>query len=147
LRSCDYYDEFEKEKIMLPDISIKAEALMDNNGMYSVNTAYIIPKADKYLLALINSSLIHFFYSNLTSTIRGGYLRFIRQYIAQIPVVEPSIEVREKIESSVHKIIAEKLNDGSNITENLEAEIDQLVYKIYRLTEEEIEIIKLNMIK
>lgn len=142
LRACDYYEEFEKEKIMLPDISNKAEALMDSKGMYSVNTAYIIPKADKYLLALINSSLVHFFYSNLTSTIRGGYLRFIRQYLAQIPIIEPSSQVREMIESLVDQIIESKNQDPTSDTSTLEAEIDQLVYELYGLSEEEIEIVE-----
>jgi hypothetical protein len=141
----DYYEEFEKEKIMLPDISIKAEAVFDINHYYCVNTAYIIPKADKYLVALINSSMIHFFYSNLTSTIRGGYLRFIRQYLAQIPIIEPSIQVREMIESLVNQIIETKKQDPISDTSILEAEIDQLVYEIYGLTEAEIGIVENNL--
>uniref|UniRef100_UPI002473CE5C TaqI-like C-terminal specificity domain-containing protein n=1 Tax=Lunatimonas salinarum TaxID=1774590 RepID=UPI002473CE5C len=144
LRACDYYGEFEKEKIMLPDISIKAEALLDTNDTYCVNTAYIIPKADKYLLALLNSSMVHFFYSNLTSTIRGGYLRFIRQYLAQIPIIEPSSQLREVIETLVNQIIETKKQDPTSDTSTIEAEIDQLIYGIYGLSEEEIEILEVN---
>jgi hypothetical protein len=147
LRACDYYGEFEMEKIMLPDISIKAEALLDTNHTYCVNTAYIIPKADKYLLALINSSMVHFFYSNLTSTIRGGYLRFIRQYLAQIPIIEPSSQEREMIESLVDQIIESKNQDPSSDTSTIEAEIDQLVYAIYGLNEEEIGIVEGEILK
>jgi hypothetical protein len=110
--------------------------------MHCVNTAYIIPKSDKYLLALINSNLVHFFYSNLTSTIRGGYLRFIRQYIAQIPVIEPSKEVRKKIEELVSQIIEIKKKSPIENTSILETEIDQLVYDVYGLSEEEISIVE-----
>jgi hypothetical protein len=127
---------------MLPDISQRAEALLDLNGMYCVNTAYIIPHADKYLLALINSQLIHFFYSNLTSTIRGGYLRFIRQYIAQIPVLTPSKEIRESIEFLVNGIIEEKAKNTPSKVIDLENQIDQLVYELYGLSEEEIGIVE-----
>lgn len=143
LRACDYYGEFEKEKIMLPDISIKAEAILDTNHIYCVNTAYIIPKADQYLLALINSSMVHFIYSNLTSTIRGGYLRFIRQYLAQIPIIEPLSQVREMIETILNQIIESKNQNPTSDISTLEAEIDQLVYEIYGLSEEEIGIIKI----
>jgi len=142
LRACDYYEEFEKEKIMLPDISQRAEALFDTNGMYCVNTGYIIPIGDKYLLALLNSQLVHFFYSNLTSTIRGGYLRFIRQYLAQIPIIEPSFVVREKIEQFVSNIIEIKKQYPLANTSELENQIDQLVYQLYGLTEEEIKIVE-----
>ncbi|EON76196.1 putative type IIS restriction/modification enzyme [Lunatimonas lonarensis] len=144
LRACDYYGEFEKDKIMLPDISIKAEALLDRNGMYCVNTAYIIPKADSFLLALLNSSLVHFFYANLTSTIRGGYLRYIRQYLAQIPVIDPPSEVREKIEQLVSNIIETKRISPVENTSPIESEIDQLVYQLYGLTEEEINLVEGN---
>ncbi|MBN7810808.1 Eco57I restriction-modification methylase domain-containing protein [Algoriphagus sp. H41] len=142
LRACDYYDEFEKNKIMLPDISIKAEALLDTHQMYCVNTAYIIPKGDRYLLAILNSKLVHFFYSNLTSTIRGGYLRFIRQYLAQIPIAAISEGDRAEIENLVEQILESKKQDPSSDTSTLEAEIDQLVYGMYGLSEEEIGIVE-----
>ncbi|HZH74335.1 MAG TPA: Eco57I restriction-modification methylase domain-containing protein, partial [Mariniphaga sp.] len=73
LRACDYYDAFEKPKIMLPDISLRCQATFDcNENFYCVNTAYIIPGLSLSDLAILNSKLIHFFYSNLTPSIRGG---------------------------------------------------------------------------
>lgn len=141
LRACDYYDEFEKEKIMLPDISLKAECLMDRSGAYCVNTAYIIPFRSQFLLGLLNSKLVLFFYSNLTSTIRGGYYRFIRQYLEQIPIAEPTNDIT-KFESLVDQIIKEKEKNPTADTSSLEEEIDQLVYKRYNLTEEEIAIVE-----
>jgi adenine-specific DNA-methyltransferase len=141
LRACDYYGEFEKEKIMLPDISIKAEAILDNSGSYCVNTAYIIPKAEKYLLAIMNSNLIHFFYSNLTSSIRGGYLRFIRQYLAQIPIVKVDDKMKGEIEILVDQIMESKKRTPTSNIEEIENQIDQLVYELYGLTEEEVGIV------
>ncbi len=141
LRACDYYDEFENNKIMLPDISLKAEALLDKSGMYCVNTGYIIPKADKYLLAIVNSKLVQFFYSNLTSSIRGGYLRFIRQYLAQIPIAKVDKKAMDEIENLVDQIIDSKKQNPTSDTRILENQIDQLVYELYCLSEEEIKII------
>jgi adenine-specific DNA-methyltransferase len=138
----DYYEEFEKEKIMLPDISLKAQSIIDVNNAYCVNTAYIIPVYDYYLLGLLNSSMVHFFYSNLTSTIRGGYLRFIRQYLEQIPVSLIDENTLSSVKSMVLKIIEQKkLNPNSDSTK-IEQEIDQLVYELYGLTEEEIGIVE-----
>ncbi len=93
-------------------------------------------------MALLNSQLVHFFYSNLTSTIRGGYLRFIRQYLAQIPVIEPDKEVREKIENIAKQIMDIKSNDSKIDTRSLENQIDQFVYEMYGLSEEEIGIVE-----
>ena len=138
LRACDYYDEFEKPKVMLPDISLRSEALLDQNGeFYSVNTAYIIPGLSKSDLGILNSKLIMFFYSNLTQTIRGGYFRFIRQYLEQIPFVKTN--VMDDLVSNI--LLVKKQNPTADSTE-LEHQIDQLVYKLYDLTEEEINIIE-----
>ncbi|MDP2234815.1 MAG: TaqI-like C-terminal specificity domain-containing protein [Bacteroidales bacterium] len=142
LRACDYYIEFEKPKIMLPDISKKAECIMDFSGCYCVNTAYIIPKNDKYLLALMNSKTVHFYYSNLTSTIRGGYLRFIRQYMEQIPIANGESLNKDIIENLVNQVQSTKNQNPSADTTDLEHQIDQLVYQLYDLTEEEIKIVE-----
>jgi TaqI-like C-terminal specificity domain/Eco57I restriction-modification methylase/N-6 DNA Methylase len=88
LRSCDYYAEFEKPKIMFPDIAKRCQFAYETDGYFSVNTTYIMPiDADqKYLLPLLNSSLIEFFFQTISAQIRGGYLRFIYQYVTQIPI-------------------------------------------------------------
>jgi adenine-specific DNA-methyltransferase len=138
LRACDYYNEFEEEKIMLPDISLKCEALFDTyNGFYCVNTAYIIPTSNKSDLGILNCKLVMFFYSKLTQTIRGGYYRFIRQYLEQIPMIHS-----KEIESKVDQIITFKKINPAADTSDLESQIDQLVYQLYDLTEEEIAIIE-----
>jgi hypothetical protein len=134
----DYYEEFEKPKIMLPDISLRCEALLDSdNGYYCVNTAYIIPGLSLSDLAILNSSLVQFFYSNLTQSIQGGYLRFIRQYLEQIPIIKTGI-----LDEKVSKIIELKRNNPNADTSGMEYEIDQTVYQLYDLTPEEIEIIE-----
>ena len=89
LRACDYYDEFEKPKIMLPDISLRGNFALDSEGgKYCVNTAYIIGNSEKYLLGILNSNLMTFYYSSISSTYRGGYLRYIYQYLAKLPIVQ-----------------------------------------------------------
>jgi hypothetical protein len=134
LRACVYYDQFEKKKVMLPDIALKTQALIDHNNSYCANTAYIIPDLAEYHLGLLNSKLLLFFYSNLTQTISGGYFRFIRQYLEQLPIKDAPAEIENEIINLVNCRI-----DG-----DIEAEshIDQLVYQLYGLTEEEIQIIE-----
>ena len=123
---------------MLPDISNQCQALYDDSAAYyCTNTAYIINGLDKSDLGVLNSKLILFFYANITQTIRGGYYRFIRQYLEQIPIIKSDI-----LEDKVDKIITIKKQDPGADTSILESEIDQMVYQLYGLTEEEIEIIE-----
>lgn len=143
LRACDYYDEFEKPKIILPDISLRGNFTFDNEGQYIVvNTAYFIGSKEKFLLGLLCSETIQFVYKMLSPAYRGGYLRFIYQYLVQLPIITPSDLIKNKIESLVDQILAAKQANPAADTTALEAEIDQLVYQLYGLTEEEIKIVE-----
>jgi type I restriction-modification system DNA methylase subunit len=152
LRACDYYSEFDKPKIMLPDIALRMQATYDTDNFYCVNTAYIIPVDDKYLLALLNSNLINYFYSKVSSSIRGGYLRFIRQYLATIPITN-NTEKRPELIKLVDSVLQlnkdlQEVNLSSikdqlqSKIEYLENKINEIVYKLYGLTEDEIRIVE-----
>ncbi|HQO09486.1 MAG TPA: TaqI-like C-terminal specificity domain-containing protein [Clostridiales bacterium] len=141
LRACDYYEQFYKEKIMLPDIALKAECMYDSCGAVCANTAYIIPTDDMYLLGLLNSKLIHFFYKSITPSIRGGYLRFIRQYLEQIPVVKGKEKEKHEIAKLVREILEKRNTDAYIDVSESEVEVDKLVYQLYELTDEDIEIV------
>ncbi|QJW90755.1 class I SAM-dependent DNA methyltransferase [Spirosoma taeanense] len=138
----DYYKEFEKPKLMLPDIAVKNQVIHDETGSYSVNTAYIIASDDKSLLAILNSSVVLYFYASITSSIRGGYLRFIRQYLEQIPIPAMTEAQRYSLEVVADRIMTAKATDPIADTSALEAEVDRLVYALYGLTDEEIAIVE-----
>jgi hypothetical protein len=162
LRACDYYAEFEKIKIMLSDISLQGNFTIDQDGgKYCVNTAYIISTDDKYLLGILNSSLVNYFYKNISSSYRGGYLRFIYQYLAQIPIIKILNEdramnnKRNRIVSLVDQMLetqkqitASKMESEQKIfrqkADLIDNKINRLVYDLYDLTEDEIKIIECN---
>jgi hypothetical protein len=144
----------------LPDIALRGNFTLDSDGgFYCVNTAYMISSSDKYLMGILNSSLVTFFYKNISSTYRGGYLRFIYQYLVTIPI--PKINesdsrqknISQSITDSVSRIyeIKNRLSETRSPqektlldrqTEVLDRQIDQLVYQLYGLTDEEIRIVE-----
>jgi len=84
---------FEQSKLFLREIANQITACYDDEGYYSLNKAYVINRKDenfdlKYILGLINSRLLSWFYRvNFESAhVRGGYLQFKIQYTAQIPI-------------------------------------------------------------
>ena len=158
LRACAYYQEFDMPKLILPDISLRGNFTIDVNGAYCANTAYIIPVDDKYLLGILNSKLITFVYQNISSTYRGGYLRFIYQYLAKLPIrtidfdnpadVAMHDEMVELVERmlDLHKqlpgLAGEKRRIVSLQIERTDREIDGLVYGLYGMTDDEIAIVR-----
>jgi len=141
MRPCKYLEEFEKPKLLLPDISPIANFGLDTKGgFYCLNTAYVISTQDNYCLGVLNSAVTTYAYSRISSTVRGGYLRFIYQYITQLPIATPSDKQRRAIEERVEKVLAMKKN-GKADTSALEKEIDVIVYKLYSLTFDEVMIV------
>ncbi|MFH2102161.1 MAG: Eco57I restriction-modification methylase domain-containing protein [Chloroflexota bacterium] len=55
LRSCDYYDLFNKTKISIPAFAAEPRFAKDNGDFFSLSPAYFIPTNDDYLLGVLNS--------------------------------------------------------------------------------------------
>jgi len=143
LRACAYYDEFEKPKIMLPDISLRGNFAFDETGgKYLANTAYMIGTDELKLLGILSSRVTDFFYRNISSSYRGGYLRFIYQYLEQIPIPETDKAQAKFLCEKVNQILTAKKENPEADTSKLEAEIDRLVYELYGLSEEEIAVVE-----
>ena len=155
LRACDYYHDFEMPKIIFPDIASHMQATFDTSNLFGEATAFIIPKADKYLLALLNSRLIHFLFSNISATIRGGYLRYKKFYLERLPIYcidernKKEVAKRDKLIALVDQMLAAKLKQYELFTDVnhkriaiLDSQIDALVYELYGLSDTEIAIIE-----
>lgn len=67
----------------------------------------MIDKNDKYLLGILNSKLIEFYFSLVSAKFRGGYFRFIPVYVNQIPI--RTIDFNNPKEKAMH--------DNSEISE------------------------------
>ncbi len=142
LRSCAYWEEFKQPKIIYPDIAQGTEFSFDDNGYFLGNTSYLLPTKEMWLLGLLNSKAIFWFYTKTSTQIRGGFVRFIAQYVSQIPI--PSIKPAQKasISKLVNQILAVKRTDPDADVSELENTVDQIVYFLYDLTPEEIAIVE-----
>jgi len=85
----------------------------------------------------------------------GGYYKYHTQYLEQIPIIEPKPEIKNKLIELIKRMLSfnehlldigdKKTNESVKINEELEktdAEIDRIVYEMYGLTKEEIQIIE-----
>jgi type I restriction-modification system DNA methylase subunit len=136
LRPCVYYQEFEKPKIVYPDIAAQSKFSWDKSGFYVNNTSYCLPIGERYLCALLNSSLMAYLYDSLSPQIGGSFYRFIAQYMERLPIVEPSLEDQRRLVLLVDQLQA--LGGQGPEAAFLEHEVDTIVYRTYGLTEEEI---------
>ncbi|HCZ12966.1 MAG TPA: hypothetical protein DHV16_12190 [Nitrospiraceae bacterium] len=124
---------------MYAEISTDGKFLIEPKGYYSDTTTYIMVSSSEYLLAILNSRLFAYAFSKVSSEISGGFFRWKRQYMEQLPIPTANDKQIAPIIERVLKILA---NPDSPDVPRLEREIDQLVYALYNLTPEEIAIVE-----
>ncbi len=145
LRNCAYLEDFEKEKIVWAEMTDEPRFIYDNKGFYTNQTCYFITRDDKYLFAILNSKVIYFFMRQMASNLGEGAFRWIKQFIERLPIpkITPQNQkLAHKITDCAKAILEAKEKDPKANTQELEKEIDALVYQLYNLTDEEIKIIE-----
>ena len=140
-------------KIVVPDIADRAAFALDEDGDFAFTSGYGITLnpgvelSQKYLLALLNSRLLDYYWKQVSTPLQGSFFRYFTQYIAQLPIQR--ISLRDKGGRAQHdalagltdRILMAKRTGPGTDTHALEREIDERVYRLYCLTPEEIKFV------
>ncbi len=151
--AANYYQEFEKEKIVYGEIVQEPRFYLDNGEcelgyFYAEATSFILTGEHLcYLLGMLHSKLITFAFKTFYA---GGGLgesgyRYKKAFIERLPIPQITPEnqkLADKITDCAKAILEAKEKDPKANTQKLEKEIDALVYELYNLTDEEIKIIE-----
>ena len=140
---------FENELIYLRRVDVCLEATISDN-IYGFNKNVYGIKIDekkgyetKFILGLLNSKLLDFYYKKKFSTKKEDVFPEIQTYLyEQLPIASASKSQQKEITDIVDEILRIKRNDCNADTTQLEREIDKLVYNLYGLTEEEIRVVE-----
>jgi type I restriction-modification system DNA methylase subunit len=160
---------WEQPKLMVPYMVTRlAVYLDDTDGFYFINVTtggYGITSTDpavslSYLCGLLNSRLLDFYFKSVTTTFHGGYFAANKQFIEQLPIrpinfsdaadkarhdrmvalVERMLELNKQKDSG--KLAPSQLDRLDREIAATDAEIDELVYELYGITEEERKIVE-----
>ncbi|MEK8021218.1 MAG: TaqI-like C-terminal specificity domain-containing protein, partial [Candidatus Parabeggiatoa sp.] len=159
--ACDYYEAFEKTKIVIPAIVQKASYTFDELGFYSNDKTSIIKTDDLYLLGLLNSQVLDFVLHSIASTKQGGYFEYKPMYVQQLPIRtidfnnptdkanhDKIVQLVEQMLALDKQIAAEKAPQTKTLLKRridaTDKQIDEWVYQLYGLTAEEIDIVEKN---
>jgi hypothetical protein len=104
-----YCKQFERPKIVYPDIAMESRFTFDSEGRYLDMTAFAIASADKALLGVLNSQAVWFFLKRTAAVLgdadKRGRLRLKRQYVERIPIPNISSAQKSQIISLVDLLI------------------------------------------
>lgn len=140
-------------KIVAPEISFGGNYAFDVNGQfYSTTKIYgyilkssMIQYGYNFFLGLLNSSLFWFFIQNTGYVLRGGYFTFKTNYVSPFPIpkfADIDSTLLLKIDNNVESIMELNAMKGNDTQiKLLIKEIDSVIYKIYNLSSNEIQLI------
>ena len=146
--SIAYYGEFEREKIVYPETTQGAYFVFDDKQVVLEKTTFFMCGENlKYLQAILSSKAGLFFYKTFSQGCVLGdkgfqYNKHALENFYAPKITESNQPTADKIIALVEKILALKESDPKSDTQELESQIDSLVYALYNLTDEEIKIIE-----
>lgn len=166
IHSCKRTDIFEtNEKLFFRRVGDRLIATYDDKQFYALNTLVVITPREqvdfslKYLLGLINSSTLNFYYVKYLKSTKKVFSEIQARQLAQLPIrtinfSDPAEKAQhDKMVSLVEQMLAlhkslamaqtpqekERLERQIEVTDRA---IDSLVYALYGLSEEEIKIVE-----
>ncbi len=144
LRNCAYIKDFEKPKIIYPNMTKFLPFVLDleNNYYHNDKSFHLVSERIFWLGAFLNSQLFKYCFQNNFPELLGGTRELRKVFFDKIPVKQVSENEEQPFKKLVNQILSTKKQTPTADTTDLETQIDQLVYQLYGLTEEEIKIIE-----
>lgn len=105
LRSCAYWQEFEKPKLTYQEIQFHPSYALDMGGHYGNNKTFFVPVGDLYLLSVLNSPLLWWHNWRFLPHMKDEALSPVAFLVEKLPIPVPTDENRQAIESDARRII------------------------------------------
>ena len=96
----------------------------------------------KFLLSFLNSKISHRWIRENCPELQGGTRELRKVFFENIPIPNISQSDQQPFITLVEEILAKK--ETNEDTTDLENQIDQMVYQLYELTDDEIKIVEGN---
>ncbi|EAI4691919.1 class I SAM-dependent DNA methyltransferase [Campylobacter jejuni] len=146
-----YYEEFEREKIVYPNMNKEFIAFFDNEFFLLNQKCFILSHQSNnkkellYLTALLNSNVNFYYFKQIGAKLGVSGYEMSKIFVEKLPI--PKInskneKLADELINLVDEILKAKEQDKNTNTQELENKINSIVYKLYNLTEEEIKIIE-----
>lgn len=157
-----------RKKICVPRLVRNLKLTLDEDGSHfldNVDVCGVTPKSSfnyidkKFLLGILNSRLMRFYFPYISAPFRGGWRSANRQFLSQLPMCnflsKPSSQDKraDRIVTFVDRMLDLVLKEAATASEaertalqramkETDRQIDALVYELYALTDAEIAVVE-----
>ncbi len=135
-----YWEEFEKEKIIYPNMTKFLPFVFDKGAFYTNQKCFIITGTNLgYLTAIFNSKLFRFCFKENFPELLGETRELSKIFFEQIKIKQVDTAVESEFKNLICELQEMKLNGIDTI--NYELNIERKIALIYGITTEEFELI------
>lgn len=152
-------------RIVTRDIVDRLSFALDSDGTHAFVSGYGRSLRDtkyslKYILALLNSRLVDFYFKKISTPLRGGFYRTFPQFLGQLPIClvdfgNPAekklhddlialVDVMLALHLRVQKAVGAEREQLQRQIEKTDREINGLVYRLYGIDDAERAILEQN---
>lgn len=140
LRNCAYMDDFSRPKIIYPNMTKFLPFVFDIGGYLTNQKCFIITGENvEYLTAFLNSSLFKYCFRDDFPELQGGTRELSKIYLEKIPVLKVNSEQNLMFKNLLNKIHRFSSTDYEFL--KIIKEIDEMIFDLYNLSNEEKDII------
>jgi type I restriction-modification system DNA methylase subunit len=163
----DSFKWFSRPHILTPSLSNRSNFVPGTGKLFSTGTAGVtsivlhenLNENQLFVLGILNSSLVNLYITNHSPVFSGGYYKFSAPYLKKIPIrridfsnlkdvaihdkmvklVDQMLDLHKRLASSKVPDEKKRIQRQIDLTDR---KIDQLVYELYGLTDDEIKIVE-----
>jgi hypothetical protein len=106
LQSCSFYHLFAQPKLLYQEIQFHSWFAFDDAANFTNNKVFLLPSADLYLLAVLNSPLMWWHNWRYLPHMKDEALNPAGFLMETLPIAPPTDDIRAEVESVVERLIA-----------------------------------------
>jgi len=106
LRSCAYYDAFERHKILYQVIQFYARYCLDSDGRLSNDKTFFLPTADHWVIAALNSPVMWWHNWRYLTHLKDEALSPVGYKVEAMPLPPVSASTRDRAAEIVEALVA-----------------------------------------
>ena len=135
-------DRFTQPKCIYANMASETAFAFDDEGYYVGSPASLLFTSELWILGVLNTKAVSWFYARTTPQVRGPFLKFVPRYVSQIPIPDMESEQKALIHKIVEYILYLKKQPTTNGTDLVNSSdyvmvayfgqiLDALVYELY----------------
>jgi len=144
LRACDYYEEYDRPKILVQCIAYFCQFALDLAGHYVNNKVLVIPSDRLYVLAILNSRVTWWIINRTFQHMKDDGISVDVHFLLALPIPAATAALQADIEAATARLIHLSQSPQADSAEQsgLEMHLNALVQQAFALTPEEVGVLE-----